>query len=56
MNGICNKMNILVDVVNIGAVPTDKNASGRHYVVKFESSTYTIHYKKIIYVHVICSR
>ena len=37
MDGICNTMNILVDVVNIGAVPTDNNASGGHYVVKFES-------------------
>ena len=37
MNGICNTMNISVDVVYIGAVPTDKNASGGHYVVKFES-------------------
>ena len=55
MNGICNTMNISVDVVYIGAVPTDKNASGGHYVVKFESSTYTIHYKKYIYLQVISS-
>ena len=48
-------MNILVDVVNIGAVPTDKNSSGGHYVVKFESSIFTIHFKKSIYVQVISS-
>ena len=53
MNGICNTMNISVDVVNIGVVPTDKHTSGGHYVVKSESSTYTIHYKKSIYVQVI---